>query len=86
MTHHEDEDARAHDVQALSDVDVHVYEAVAAQAQGGGSVDVGALCRATGLEEDGVRRSLATLVAHGYVVPQGDDGMSLGPHTFSVER
>ncbi|MBN6052802.1 hypothetical protein JYK22_12765, partial [Nonomuraea sp. RK-328] len=85
MTHHEHDDARPHDVQALSDVDVYVYEAVAAQAQDGGSVDVGALCRATGMEEDGVRRSLATLVAHGYVVPQGD-GMSLGPHTFSVER
>ncbi|GAA3171327.1 hypothetical protein [Nonomuraea roseoviolacea] len=91
MTHHNEhehepgpEDARAHDVQALSDVDVHVYEAVAAQAQGGGSVDVGALCRATGLEEDGLRRSLATLVAQGYVVPQGDR-VGLGPHTFSVE-
>ncbi|NUW31574.1 hypothetical protein HTZ77_09060 [Nonomuraea sp. SMC257] len=77
-------DVPAHDVQALSDVDVHVYEAVAAEAQGGGGADVGALCRATGLEEDGLRRSLATLVAHGYVVPQGDR-VGLGPHTFSVE-
>ncbi|MFI6786593.1 hypothetical protein ACIBG4_04600 [Nonomuraea sp. NPDC050383] len=77
--------AHDHDVQALSDVDVHVYEAVAAQAQDGGRVDVDALCRTTGLEEESVRRSLAALVAQGYVVPQGD-GVGLGPHTFGVDR
>ncbi|WP_113705274.1 hypothetical protein [Nonomuraea lactucae] len=76
--------ARDHDVQALSDVDSHVYEAVASHAVGGGAVGLGALTRASGLEEDDVRRSLSTLIEQGYVVPKGD-GFGLGPHTFGLQ-
>ncbi|HUR02419.1 MAG TPA: hypothetical protein VM347_07765 [Nonomuraea sp.] len=76
--------ARDHDVQALSDVDIHVYEAVASQALGSGGAELPALVRATGLEEDEVRRSLATLVEQGYVVPEGE-GFGLGAHTFGLD-
>ncbi|MEU0571569.1 hypothetical protein ABZ297_40100 [Nonomuraea sp. NPDC005983] len=73
-----------HDVQALSDVDIHVYEAVASQVLGGGTAELAALVHATGLSDEDVRRSLAKLVGHGYVVPKGA-GFTLGPHTFEVE-
>ncbi|MFI6597168.1 hypothetical protein ACIBHX_12975 [Nonomuraea sp. NPDC050536] len=73
-----------HDVQALSDVDIHVYEAIAAQAVESGTPDVPALIRATGLSEQQVRRSLSTLIEHGHVVPSGD-GFALGPHDFEVD-
>ncbi|GAA3553382.1 hypothetical protein GCM10022419_037200 [Nonomuraea rosea] len=76
--------SEGHDVQALSDVDIHVYEAVASQTVETGGAGLGGLIRATGLTEDEVRRSLTKLVEHGYVVPQGD-GYALGPHTFEVE-
>lgn len=75
-----------HDVQALSDLDVYVYEAVAAQAieSGGGAARFDALVRASGLTEEEVSHSLARLIEHGYVLPMGD-GYRLGPHTFEVE-
>ncbi|WP_049559687.1 hypothetical protein [Nonomuraea sp. SBT364] len=73
-----------HDVQVLSDVDIHVYEAVAGEAVEHGWVGLGALVRATGLEEDEVRASLRTLIGQGHVLPRGD-GYGLGPHTFEVE-
>ncbi|MGW0803254.1 hypothetical protein [Nonomuraea sp. NPDC002799] len=73
-----------HDVQALSDVDIHVYEAVASQVVESGGAEFGALVRASALTEDEVRASLAKLLEHGYVVPHGD-GYGLGPHTFEVE-
>ncbi|MEV3980357.1 hypothetical protein [Nonomuraea sp. NPDC049758] len=77
--------SEGHDVQELSDVDIHVYEAVASQAIGSGGVaGLAAVIRATGLEDDEVRDSLAVLVNQGYVVPRGD-GYGLGPHTFEVE-
>jgi DNA-binding IclR family transcriptional regulator len=76
--------SEGHDVQELSDIDIHVYEAVAAQAQAGGRAPLSEVIRATGLEEDEVRASLATLVTQGYIVPLGD-GYGLGPHTFEVE-
>ncbi|GAA3144017.1 MULTISPECIES: hypothetical protein [Nonomuraea] len=73
-----------HDVQALSDVDFHVYEAVAAQAVTSGAARLDGLTRACGLGEEEVRKSLSTLIEHGYVVPLGDE-YGLGPHTFEVE-
>ncbi|MER6508249.1 hypothetical protein ABT158_15615 [Nonomuraea sp. NPDC001636] len=77
--------SEGHDVQELSDVDIHVYEAVASQAvESGGVAGLEAVIRATGLEDDEVRDSLAALVNQGYVVPR-DDGYGLGPHTFEVE-
>ncbi|MFI9590547.1 hypothetical protein [Nonomuraea sp. NPDC052265] len=78
--------SEGHDVQELSDVDIHVYEAVASQAIGsdGGVAGLEAVIRATGLEGDEVRESLAALAGQGYIVPRGD-GYGLGPHTFEVE-
>ncbi|RVX39167.1 hypothetical protein EDD27_1515 [Nonomuraea polychroma] len=76
--------SEAHDVQALSDVDIHVYEAVASQAVEKGHADLDGLIRASGMAEEDLRGSLARLVGHGYVVPKGD-GYGLGPHTFEVE-
>ncbi|MGP3961664.1 hypothetical protein ACTWPT_37270 [Nonomuraea sp. 3N208] len=76
--------SEGHDVQALSDVDIHVYEAVASQAVEKGHADLKGLIRASGLGEEELRRSMARLVEHGYVVPKGD-GYVLGPHTFEVE-
>ncbi|MFB4274612.1 MULTISPECIES: hypothetical protein [unclassified Nonomuraea] len=73
-----------HDVQALSDVDIHVYEAVASKVVESGGAGLAGLVRSSGLTEEEVRASLATLVEHGYVVPKGD-GYGLGPHTFEVE-
>ncbi|PZG17242.1 hypothetical protein [Nonomuraea aridisoli] len=73
-----------HDVQALSDVDIHVYEAVASQTVESGGAGLDGLVHACGLTEEEVRHSLTKLVEHGYVVPQGD-GYGLGPHTFEVE-
>ncbi|WP_214326703.1 helix-turn-helix domain-containing protein [Nonomuraea sediminis] len=73
-----------HDVQELSDVDIHVYEAIAAHAVGSGAADVPALIRATGRSEEQVRRSLSTLIEQGHVVPSGE-GFALGPHDFEVD-
>jgi DNA-binding IclR family transcriptional regulator len=76
--------SEGHDVQELSDVDIHVYEAVASQAVESGDAPLAAVIRATGLAEDEVRESLATLVMQGYIIPRGY-GYALGPHTFEVE-
>lgn len=75
---------RVRDVQVLSDVDIHVYEAVASQAVESGRAGFDRLMRTCGLTEDQVRDSLARLIECGYVVPRGD-GYELGPHTFEVE-
>ncbi|SDJ18417.1 hypothetical protein [Nonomuraea jiangxiensis] len=74
-----------HDVQELSDVDIHVYEAVASQVVESGGAGFPGLVRATGLTEDEVRQSVTYLVEEGYVVPRGGDSYGLGPHTFEVE-
>ncbi|MEW1841145.1 hypothetical protein AB0392_24640 [Nonomuraea angiospora] len=73
-----------HDVQALSDIDVYVYEAVASLAVEHGMAVPAALVRASGLSEEQVRESLKHLIEHGYVVPK-QDGYALGAHTFEVE-
>lgn len=74
-----------HDVQGLSDADLHVYEAVAAEAVEGKGALFDDLCRLTGLPEEAVRQSLTSLVAQGHVVPRGE-GYGLGEHTFGVEH
>ncbi|MFI6326315.1 hypothetical protein ACIBG8_52965 [Nonomuraea sp. NPDC050556] len=71
--------ARDHDVQALSDTDITVYEAVA-----GGASTRDEVARSADLPEESVRQSLAKLVAQGHVVPQGD-GFALGEHTFGLD-
>ncbi|MFI6295700.1 hypothetical protein ACIBEJ_29170 [Nonomuraea sp. NPDC050790] len=73
-----------HDVQALSDVDIHVYEAVASLAIAHETAGREAVVQSSGLDESDVRRSLATLVAHGHIVPRGD-GFALGSHDFEVD-
>ncbi|MET9341032.1 hypothetical protein [Nonomuraea sp. NPDC003804] len=73
-----------HDVQALSDTDLAVYEAVAAIAVGGDEARVAEVSRMAGLSEDETRRSMATLVAMGQVVPKGE-GFGLGRHDFGLE-
>ncbi|MEV1169698.1 hypothetical protein [Nonomuraea sp. NPDC049784] len=74
----------AHDVQALSDIDIHVYEAVASQAVEHGTASPAGVVRASGLTEEEVRECVAHLIEHGYVLPRGDR-YALGPHTFEVE-
>ncbi|WP_084962448.1 hypothetical protein [Thermoactinospora rubra] len=54
-----------HDVQALHDRDLVVYETVAAWAADDRPITVAELVRQTGLGEQPVRRSLETLVAQG---------------------
>ncbi|HEX4817977.1 MAG TPA: hypothetical protein VFV66_34990 [Nonomuraea sp.] len=76
--------SEGHDVQTLSDVDIHVYEAVASQAVEFGAAEFAGLIRASGMPEDDLRHSLARLIEQGYVVPRGDR-YGLGPHTFEVE-
>lgn len=76
--------ARDHDVQALSDTDIHVYEAVASLAVEGLGAARADVVRHTGMSEEAVRQSLAKLVAMGHIVPQGD-GFALGQHTFGLE-
>ena len=76
--------AERHDVQALSDVDIHVYEAVASHAVESGPAGLPELVRSSGMSEEDVRACLARLVEQGYVVPRAD-GYGLGPHTFEVE-
>jgi DNA-binding IclR family transcriptional regulator len=73
------------DVQALSDADIHVYEAVAGAAVEHGSVGMGELVHSTGLPGEEVRESLERLIGRGYVRRAGE-GFGLGPHTFGVER
>ncbi|MEO3888906.1 hypothetical protein [Nonomuraea sp. B5E05] len=65
-------------------MDIHVYEAVAAEAVEHGGAGLAWLVRAAGVDEGDVRESLTRLIEHGYVVPRGD-GYALGPHTFEVE-
>ncbi|MEU7891907.1 hypothetical protein AB0B45_03460 [Nonomuraea sp. NPDC049152] len=73
-----------HDVQALSDTDLAVYEAVAAIAVGGDQARVADVSRMAGLSEDETKQSIATLVAMGQVVPKGE-GYALGRHDFGLE-
>lgn len=74
---------RSHDVQALSDVDIHVYETVASQVVENGVAGFDGVVHASGLSEEEVRGCVAHLIEQGCVVPRGD-GLALGPHTFEV--
>ncbi|WP_327086259.1 hypothetical protein OIE66_28470 [Nonomuraea sp. NBC_01738] len=73
-----------HDVQALSGIDIHVYEAVAALVVEGRSASLADVAHATGRPEVEVRQSLAHLVAQGYVLPSGEE-YALGRHDFEVD-
>ncbi len=76
---------RQPDVQALSEVDTHVYEAVAGLAGEGGTATIDEVVHATALPEEAVRRSVATLTEAGWLAADGT-AYALGPHDWGVER
>ncbi|WP_157244277.1 hypothetical protein [Nonomuraea typhae] len=71
-------------MQALSDTDIHIYEAVASLAIDAHRATLEEVTESSGLDEQQVRRSLATLVANGHILPRGD-GFVLGAHDFGVD-
>ncbi|GAA5045639.1 DNA-binding IclR family transcriptional regulator [Thermocatellispora tengchongensis] len=72
-------------MQALSDEDTRVYEAVASLAVEGRMAHVADVAHMTDRSEDDVRRSLVALVETGWLVPMGGDGYALGPHDWGLE-
>ncbi|MEV8630368.1 hypothetical protein AB0395_01810 [Streptosporangium sp. NPDC051023] len=76
---------RPRDVQALSDADTRVYEAVAMLAVDGGTATADEVIHATALPEESVRRSLETLTEAGWLKAAGA-AYVLGPHRWGVER
>jgi hypothetical protein len=72
------------DVQAMSDVETVVYEAVASCAVESISPRVPDIVRMTGLGEDVVRENLDDLVAHGWLLARRDRYV-LGPHDWGLE-
>ncbi|GAA3119865.1 helix-turn-helix domain-containing protein [Streptosporangium carneum] len=76
---------RSPDVQALSDADTRVYEAVAGLAVDGRTATVEEVVQATALPEDAVRRSVATLAEAGWLEEDGG-AYALGPHDWGVDR
>ncbi|GII05073.1 hypothetical protein [Planobispora takensis] len=72
------------DVQTMSLEDNTVYEAVAALATDGHTAHTADVVHMTGLPEEAVRRSLASLAGKG-VIETRDGFHSLGPHDWEVE-
>lgn len=72
------------DVQALSDADVRVYEAVAGLAVAGGTATLERVVHASALPAETVRHSLATLTRAGWLRAEGTSYV-LGPHRWEVE-
>jgi hypothetical protein len=77
--------SRPHDVQALSEAETDVYEAVAALDVDERLAYVPEVAHMTGRPEPDVRRSLLILVETGCLLVRGD-GFALGPHDWGVER
>lgn len=73
-----------HDVQAMSDTETVVYEAVASCAVAEVSPRVPDIVKMTGLTEDVVRENLDDLVAHGWLLTERDRYV-LGPHDWGLE-
>ena len=71
------------DVQALRNVELTVYEAVAIIDKEGHSATVGDLTRATGYSEDTVRSALARLVGERHL-RESDSGYALGAHDWGL--
>ncbi|HEX6472004.1 MAG TPA: hypothetical protein VF069_23115 [Streptosporangiaceae bacterium] len=71
------------DVQALGDVELRVYEAVAIIDKEGHTASMGDLAHATGYPEDTVRSALDRLVGAGHVREHGS-GFVLGPHDWGL--
>ncbi|GHH63285.1 hypothetical protein GCM10017673_03880 [Streptosporangium violaceochromogenes] len=72
------------DVQALSDADVRVYEAVAGLVVAGGTATLERVVHAGSLPEETVRHSLDTLTRAGWLRAEGASYV-LGPHRWEVE-
>jgi DNA-binding IclR family transcriptional regulator len=71
------------DVQALGDVELRVYEAVAIIDKEGHTASMGDLTHATGYPEGTVRSALGRLVGDGHV-RERDAGFVLGPHDWGL--
>ncbi|MDF5755737.1 hypothetical protein [Spongiactinospora sp. TRM90649] len=76
--------AALHDVQALSDAQTHVYEAVASLAVDGRIAHVSDVAQMTGWPEHDVRQALVTLVENGWLIQKGD-GFVMGPHDWGLD-
>jgi DNA-binding IclR family transcriptional regulator len=73
-----------HDIQALSDTDAAVYEAVASCAVDEVPARLAEIVEMTDMAEDVVRRSLAVLVERGWLLTRGD-AYVVGPHDWGLE-
>jgi DNA-binding IclR family transcriptional regulator len=71
------------DVQALRDVELTVYEAVAIIDKEGHTATVGDLAHATGYSDDTVRSALDRLVGERHVRSSGS-GYALGDHDWGL--
>jgi DNA-binding IclR family transcriptional regulator len=71
------------DVQALRDVELHVYEAVAIIDKEGHTATIGDLAHATGLSDDTVRAALDRLVGERHL-RETDSGYALGAHDWGL--
>lgn len=74
---------RQGDVQALGNVELTVYEAVAIIDKEGHAATIGDLTRATGYSEDTVRSALARLVGERHL-RESDAGYALGAHDWGL--
>lgn len=72
------------DVQAMSDTETVVYEAVASCAVDSISPRAPDIAHMTDLAEDVVQENLDDLVRHGWLVPKGDRYV-LGPHDWGLD-
>ena len=71
------------DVQALRDVELRVYEAVAIIDKEGRTATIGDIAHATGYAEDTVRTALTRLVGERHL-REDDSGYALGAHDWGV--
>jgi DNA-binding IclR family transcriptional regulator len=74
---------RQGDVQALRDVELNVYEAVAIIDKEGHTATVGDLAHATGYSEDTVRSALARLIGERHL-RENDSRYALGAHDWGL--
>ncbi|WP_147267942.1 hypothetical protein [Spongiactinospora rosea] len=73
-----------HDVQALTDAETTVYEAVCSLAVDGRIAHVPDVAQMTGQPEHEVRQRLVRLVENGWLNQKGE-GFALGPHDWGLE-
>lgn len=73
-----------HDVQALSDTETMVYEAVSSCAVDEVPARFGDIVEMTDLAEDIVRQSLDRLVEHDFLLVRGD-AYVVGPHDWGLD-